>query len=255
MKRALKGNIKNLVVKVGTSVLTKNGRFDKAVLGKLAGELAPFLKKGVRVCVVSSGAIGAGMTLMHQKTRPSTMESLQALAAIGQRYLMQCWEEALSKRGFSTAQVLLTRDDLVDDKRQMNAKKTLDEIQRMKHVPIINENDTVATEEIKFGDNDQLSAMLAKLIEADHLVILSDTDGLYDSSGNQISHVEADDSSIFSHVKDKKTNFTVGGMKSKLEAIRSCTKAGISVTLTSGTTSNLLRRIERGESFGTRFHA
>ncbi len=243
----------NLVVKIGTSVLTKDGTFTKSVINKLAGEMAAFLKAGTKVSIVSSGAIGAGMTLLRQKNRPSTMEGLQALAAIGQRYLMQCWEEAFSKHKFSTAQMLLTRDDLVDEKRRQNAKKTLNEIQRLKHVPIINENDTVATEEIKFGDNDQLSAMLAKVIEADLLIILSDTDGLYDSADKKISVVEAGDSSIFSHVKDKKSHFTVGGMQSKLEAIRSCTESGISVTLTSGNTSNLMRRIENKENFGTFF--
>jgi glutamate 5-kinase len=246
---------KNLVMKIGTSVLTKDDAFSKSAVIKLAGEVAAFLKAGTKVAVVSSGAIGAGMSLMKLKTRPSGMEELQALAAIGQRYLMQCWEEAFSKHRFSTAQMLLTRDDLTDEKRRSNAKKTLSEIQRMRHVPIVNENDTVATEEIKFGDNDQLSAMLAKLIEADHLIILSDTDGFYDSEGRKLSVIESGDSSIFSHVKDKKTNFTVGGMKSKLEAIRSCTEAGICVTLTAGTTSDILRRIEKKESFGTRFLA
>ena len=245
----------NIVIKVGTSVLTKDGRFDKVLIGRLAREVSEFLKKGVRVSIVSSGAIGAGMTLMRQKTRPSSMEGLQALAAIGQRYLMQCWEEALSRHKYSTAQVLLTRDDMVDEKRRLNAKKTLNEIQRLKHVPIINENDTVATEEIKFGDNDQLSAMLAELIQADLLLILSDTDGLYDGAGQKLSVVQANDSSIFSHVKDKKSDFTVGGMRSKLEAIRKCTGAGISVVLTSGTTTNILRRIEKDELFGTRFLA
>ena len=251
----MKKTYTNVVVKVGTSVLTRDGRFDKTLIGRLAGEMSDFLKKGLQVSIVSSGAIGAGMTLMHQKTRPSTMEGLQALAAIGQRYLMQCWEEAFSKYKYSTAQILLTRDDMVDEKRRMNAKKTLNEIQRLKHVPIINENDTVATEEIKFGDNDQLSAMLAELIQADLLLILSDTDGLYDSDGNRIPVVGANDSSIFSHVNDKKSHFTVGGMKSKLEAIRKCTRAGISVTLTSGSTTNILHRIEKDELFGTRFLA
>ena len=255
MKRTLGKDIRNLVVKVGTSVLTKNGRFDKTRVSKVADEVSGFLKKGVQVSIVSSGAIGAGMTLLNQKTRPSTMEGLQAAAAIGQRYLMQCWEEGFSKYGHSTAQVLLTRDDLIDKKRRENAKKTLNEIQRLKHVPIVNENDTVATEEIKFGDNDRLSAMLAEAIQADHLVILSDTDGLYDDRGKRIREVRDLDESIFAHVNDKKSDFTVGGMKSKLEAIRSCTKAGISVTLTSGTTTNLLRRIERNEPFGTRFFA
>ena len=242
----------NLVVKIGTSVLTKDGVFTKAVIVKLAQELSAFLDKGTKVSIVSSGAIGAGMTLLGQKNRPSTMEGLQAFAAIGQRYLMQCWEEAFSKHGHSTAQMLLTRDDLIDEKRRANAKKTLHEIQKLKHVPIINENDTVATEEIKFGDNDHLSAILARVIQADLLVILSDTDGLYDDKNKKIPVVSDLNEAIFSHVKDKRSNFTVGGMKSKLEAIKTCTQAGIPVILASGTTTQLMRRIGH-EDFGTMF--
>ncbi len=245
--------LQNLVVKIGTSVLTKDGAFTKTAINKLAEELSRFLDAGTKVTIVSSGAIGAGMTLLRQKTRPSTMEGLQAFAAIGQRFLMQCWEEAFSKNRYSTAQVLLTRDDMVDEKRRLNAKKTLNEIQKLKHVPIVNENDTVATEEIKFGDNDRLSAMLAELIQADLLVILSDTDGLYDAEKKRIPVVKDLNESIFSHVNDKKSHFTVGGMKSKLEAIKACTDSGISVVLTSGTTSNLMQRIVKEEDCGTRF--
>ena len=242
-----------LVVKIGTSVLTRNGAFTESVIHQLARELAHFLDHGTRVSIVSSGAIGAGMTLLKQKKRPTSIEGLQAFAAIGQRYLMQCWEKAFVKHGYSTAQILLTRDDMTNQERRRNAIKTLNEIHKLKHVPVINENDTVATEEIKFGDNDQLSAMLAKLIKADLLVILSDTDGLYDNNKKKIAVVDELNESIFSHVNDKKTHFTVGGMKSKLEAIRSCTHAGIPVILASGATSGLLRRIEKKESFGTYF--
>ena len=245
----------NLVVKIGTSVLTKDGAFTKAVINKLAEELVAFLKHGTKVSIVSSGAIGAGMTLLNEKNRPSTMEGLQAFAAIGQRYLMQCWEAAFSKFDYSTAQILLTREDLTDKQRSENAKKTLNEIHKLKHVPIINENDTVATEEIKFGDNDRLSAMLAELIGADLLVIFSDTDGLYDGQKRKIPVVNKLDESIFSHVTDKKSNFTVGGMKSKLEAIQSCTNSGIPVILASGTTSGIMRLMERKENFGTYFKA
>ena len=243
----------SLVVKIGTSVLTKDGAFTEAVISKLAEELTAFLKNGTKVSIVSSGAIGAGMTLLHKKIRPSTMEELQAYAAIGQRYLMQCWEKAFSKHGYSTAQVLLTRDDLTDEKRRINAKKTLNEIHILKHIPIINENDTVATEEIKFGDNDRLSAMLAELVKADLLVILSDTDGLYDDKKNRIPNVTDLNDSIFSHVNDKHSNFTVGGMKSKLEAIKACTNSGIPVILASGTTSNIMQRINSNEGLGTYF--
>ncbi len=244
----------NLVVKIGTSVLTKAGAFTEAVINKLAGELVIFLDHGSKVSFVNSGAIGAGMPLL-QKTRPTSIEGLQAFAAIGQRYLMQCWEKAFAKHKYSTAQILLTREDITDEKRRANAIKTLNEIQKLRHVPIINENDTVATEEIKFGDNDQLSAMLANLIKADLLVILSDTDGLYDNHQRKIPVVDELNESIFSHVNDKKTDFTVGGMKSKLEAIQSCTASGIPVILASGGTSGIMRRIENKENFGTYFKA
>ncbi len=215
MRKPYKKDIRHVVVKVGTSILTKDGRFDKALIGRLGAEVSDFLKKGLSVAIVSSGAIGAGMTILKEKERPKTMEGLQACAAVGQRYLMQCYEEAFSKRGYSTAQVLLTWDDMVDPKRFMNAKRTLREIQKRGLVPVINENDTVATDEIRFGDNDRLSSLLSILIEADALVILSDTDGLKSGGahGERIQVVESMDSSVFSHVNDKKTSFTVGGMR------------------------------------------
>ena len=131
-------DIKNIVVKVGTSVLTQNGQFDRRIVGRLADQISTFLKKGIHVSVVSSGAIGGGMTILRMKARPKTMESLQGAAAVGQRYLMQCYEEAFSKRGFSTAQVLLTWDDLAQKKRFLNAKRTLKEIQKWGLVPVIN---------------------------------------------------------------------------------------------------------------------
>ena len=168
MKRPIdKKNIKSIVVKVGTSILTQKGRFDRGLIGKLALEVSDFLKKGISVSIVSSGAIGAGMMILKEKNRPKTMEGLQAAAAVGQRYLMQCYEESFSKKGFSTAQVLLTWDDMAHPKRFLNAKRTLKEIQKRGLVPIINENDTVATDEIRFGDNDRLSALLSILVEAD----------------------------------------------------------------------------------------
>ena len=255
MRKAYTKDIKNLVVKVGTSILTRDGCFDKALIGKLASEVAGFLKKGRRVSIVSSGAIGAGMTILKEKKRPKTMEGLQAAAAVGQRYLMQCYEEAFSKHGFSTAQVLLTWEDMASPKRFMNAKRALEEIQKRGLVPVINENDTVATDEIRFGDNDRLSSLLSILIGADVLVILSDTDGLYNAngSGERIQVVRSADKEIFSHVKDKKNSFTVGGMRSKLEAIRMSTSSGIPVFLADGRQKNILRRLFAGEDVGTFF--
>ena len=258
MRKIFVQDIEHLVIKVGTSILTKRGRFDKEIIRRIASEVSRFLKKGVQVSIVSSGAIGAGMTILKETERPKTMEGLQAAAAAGQRYLMQCYEEAFSKHGFSTAQVLLTWDDLAHKQRFMNAKRTLKEIQKRGLVPIINENDTVATDEIRFGDNDRLSALLSILEEADLLVILSDTDGLYaDGKHGQAAHriqvVEEMKDSIFSHVKDSRTSFTVGGMRSKLEAIRMSVNAGIPVFLADGRKKGILGRLFEGEDTGTFF--
>ena len=257
MRQRFIKNIKNIVVKVGTSVLTKNGQFDRRIIERLADQLSGFLEKGAKVSVVSSGAIGGGMTILKMKERPKTMEGLQGAAAVGQRHLMQCYEEAFSKRGFSTAQVLLTWDDLGQKKRFLNAKRTLKEIQKWGLVPIINENDTVATDEIRFGDNDRLSSLLSILIEADVLIILSDTNGLFSGdrrhSGNRIPVVEKMEKSIFSHAKDSKNSFTVGGMHSKLNAIRMSVTSGIPVLLADGRDKNVLRRLFDGEDLGTLF--
>lgn len=251
--------IKGVVIKVGTSVLTRGGRFDRKIIADLASQISGFLRRGMRVSIVSSGAIGAGMSLMKLKSRPTEMQGLQAAAAVGQRYLMQCWEEAFSKNGFSTAQVLLTWDDLADRKRCLNAKRTLEQIQRWKHVPVINENDTVATDEIRFGDNDRLSALLAILGEADALVILSDTDGLYATNGSngalsgRIRVVEKMDERVFAHVRDRRKQFTVGGMRTKLDSVRVCVNAGIPVFLADGRKRQVLKRLFQGENLGTFF--
>ncbi|MBI2095442.1 MAG: glutamate 5-kinase [Candidatus Omnitrophica bacterium] len=256
-KPFLKG-INSLVVKVGTSVLTKDGKFDPPMIRRLAAEISVCLEKGLRVSIVSSGAIGSGMTLLGMKKRPKTMEGLQAAAAVGQRYLMQCYEEAFSARGFSTAQVLLTWEDLAHSSRFLNAKRTLRKIQKWGLVPVINENDTVATDEIRFGDNDRLSALLSVLVEADLLVILSDTDGLYQDGRRghpryRLRHVPRMDRSVFSHVKDRKNAMTVGGMRSKLKAIDIGVSSGIPVVLADGRMPRVLSRIFRGEDVGTLF--
>jgi len=249
-------DIRNIVVKVGTSTLTKNGRFDKRIIQHLASEISVFLKKGIRVSIVSSGAIGAGMTILKMKKRPTAMQELQAAAAVGQRYLMQCYEEAFSRRGFSTAQVLLTWADLAEKKRYLNAKHTLKEIQKRNLIPVINENDTVATDEIRFGDNDRLSSLLAILIEADLLIILSDTDGLYAGGkrGQRIPQVEMGGLHVFRHVKENKNSFTVGGMHSKLRAIHTSVSSGIPVFLADGRQKRVLSRLLEGdEDLGTCF--
>ena len=250
--------IKNIVIKVGTSVLTRQRRFDERIIGALSGQMAQILDGGAQVAIVSSGAIGAGMTLLKLKTRPAAMEALQGAAAVGQRYLMQCYEKAFSRHGYSTAQVLLTWSDLAERRRFLNAKRTLRQIQQWGLVPVINENDTVATDEIRFGDNDRLSSLLAILAEADVLIILSDTDGLYADGGRggrrqRIPVVQRMEPSIFSHVKDHNTSYTVGGMRSKLTAIYMSVSSGIPVFLANGRDKRVLTRIFSGEDIGTLF--
>ena len=258
MRKQYTQNIKSMVVKVGTSVLTKGGFFDKSMILRLSSEFSRFLKKGVHVYVVSSGAIGSGMTILKIKKRPTQMCELQASAAVGQRYLMQCYEEAFSRYGFSTAQVLLTWEDLARRERFLNAKHTLHQIQAWGLVPIINENDTVATDEIRFGDNDRLSALLAILVQADVLVILSATNGLY-ADGKKHEHksripvVQKVGHSVFRHVKERKNSFTVGGMRSKLSSVSVCTRAGIPVFLADGRERDVLTHIFNAQDVGTLF--
>ena len=248
---------RNVVIKVGTSVLTRRGRFDKRIIGRLTDQISRFLKKGIRVSIVSSGAIGAGMTLLKMTKRPTTMEALQGAAAVGQRYLMQCYEEAFSRKGFSTAQMLLTWADLAERERFLNAKRTLREIQKWGVVPVINENDTVATDEIRFGDNDRLSSLLAILMQADLLIILSDTDGLYAGGRTGRAHrirlVKEMGAPIFLHVREGKNSFTVGGMRSKLKAIRMSVASGVPVFLANGRDPGILADIFNGEDVGTFF--
>lgn len=257
MRNSFLKDVRSAVIKVGTSVLTRKGRFDKAIIGRLAAQVSWFLKAGVRVSLVSSGAIGAGMTLLKMKTRPVSMEGLQGAAAVGQRYLMQCYEEAFSRHGFSTAQMLLTWADLAERKRFLNAKRTLLEIQKWGLVPVINENDTVATEEIRFGDNDTLSSLLSILVEADLLIILSDTDGLYAGGDRptrtRIRVVDKMSSSVFSHVRERKNSFTVGGMRSKLKAIHKSVASGIPVILANGRRPGILLEILGARDVGTLF--
>lgn len=246
------------MIKVGTSVLTNQGRFDRNAIDALCCQIADLLRRKIQVFIVSSGAIGSGMTLLRLKNRPKKMEELQAAAAIGQRYLMQCYEQSFSRYGFSTAQVLLTWDDLAKSKRYMNAKRTLHQIQAWGSVPIINENDTVATDEIRFGDNDRLSSLLAILVEADLLIILSDTDGLYShgdkvSKAHRIPMVEVLSKTIFSHAKDSANCFTVGGMNSKLRSIHKCVEAGIPVFLAHGRERRVINRLMAHEDVGTFF--
>ena len=179
MKKACK---RRIVVKIGTKVLADmDGTYGlrRSVMKGLADQISTAVNAGVEVVIVSSGAIGSGMGLLKRKERPKTLTQLQACAAVGQSHLMKAYDDCFRRHRILTAQVLLTQDDLSENKRRLNAKGTLLALLKERVVPIVNENDTVATEEIRFGDNDQLSSLIARLISADMLILLSNIDGLY----------------------------------------------------------------------------
>jgi len=252
-----------IVVKVGTRVLTgADGRLNEARIVALAEELHDVLSSGRRVVLVSSGAVGAGMGQLGLTERPKDLARLQAVAAVGQCYLVQTYDRALKNFGRHAAQVLLTADDVDDRVRYLNVRNTLMALLELGAVPIINENDTVSVEELQttFGDNDKLAAMVANLIRAPLLVLLSDVEGLYDGDPRQpgaklVDHVSKLDENIFSLVRDQKTGLSKGGMASKLNAARICTLSGENVIIASGREPGALRGIINGQSVGTLFVA
>ncbi|MBS0209605.1 MAG: glutamate 5-kinase [Planctomycetes bacterium] len=252
-----------IVVKVGTRVLTHpGGGLNHERIAALVEELHDLMSTGRRVALVSSGAVGAGMGQLGMKQRPTDLAHLQAVAAIGQCYLVHAYDKALKVHGRHAAQILLTADDLDDRPRYLNVRNTILTLLELGALPIINENDTVSVEELQttFGDNDRLAAMVTNLIRAPLLVLMSDVDGLYDGDPRQpgaqlIPTVTRLDESIFNLARDVKTGLSKGGMTSKLNAARMCTVAGENVIITSGREPGALRRIVAGEAVGTLFVA
>jgi glutamate 5-kinase len=251
------------IVKVGTRVLTTDtGLLNQERVAALAEELHQLMAAGRKVCLVSSGAVGAGMGRLGLKARPTDLSRLQAVAAIGQTALVEAYDRCLRGHGRHAAQVLLTADDLDNRTRYLNIRNTILSLLDFGAVPIINENDTVSTEELQttFGDNDRLAAMVANLIRAPLLVLLSDVDGLFDGDPQQsdskvISTVTRLDESILSLVRDKTTGLSKGGMASKLEAARIATSAGENVIIAGGKQPGNLLKILHGEPIGTLFVA
>ena len=251
------------VVKVGTRVLTHpDGTLNQERIDRLAEEIHAIGSLGKRVVLVSSGAVGAGIGLLGLKGRPTDLAKLQAVAAVGQTFLIQAYDRTFIKHGRRAAQVLLTAEDVDDRIRYLNVRNTLLSILEYGAVPIINENDTVSVEELKttFGDNDRLAAMVTNLIRAPLLIVLSDVEGLYDGDpaleGSQLIHtVPQIDEKVFALVRDKKTGLSKGGMASKLEAARMVTTSGENAIIASGRRLDVLTRIFNGELVGTLFCA
>lgn len=258
MHRARLTTVRSVVVKLGTQLLSKgNGdrTLDTTFIGAVAEQIARLRSAGVRVTVVSSGAVGAGMARLQLSKRPDDLATLQAVAAVGQPRLMAAWADALSPHGLSAAQILLTREDIDHRLRFLNLRNTLSAAEQMGAVPIINENDTVSTDEmvrISFGDNDLLAALVAQAIGAQLLVLLSVVDGLLDGAGKPLRLV-SDLERAQELVRPEKSASGKGGMDSKLNAASILTRAGECLVVADGRTPDVLPRILKGEEIGTLF--
>jgi glutamate 5-kinase len=246
---------KNVVVKIGSSVLAPDAKLDTALLGRIVDQLCKLIDAGVNVTLVCSGAIACGIEALKLTSRPKEINKLQALAAIGQGKLMHAFEKASMHCGKHCAQILLVRGDVDDPVRYGNAKRTFNELHSLGILPVVNENDTTSTEEINFGDNDTLSAIVAGLVGADLLVVLSNVDGFLDQ-GKVVPEVSSINKELLAKVVIKESQFTKGGMESKLSAIGVALSLGVKVMLTNGRTKDVVTRIVLdGEHVGTLFHA
>ncbi len=260
MTRSELSGARRVVVKLGSLVLTTpSGRLDQEVFEHLAEDVAELRRRGVEVVIVSSGAVAAGMGRLGLDRRPATIPAIQAVAAVGQINLVWLYKETFGRRGLTVGQVLLTRDDVENRRRYQNAKIAFLAMFRMGIVPVVNENDTVVVEEIKFGDNDNLSALVANLVEADALVILTDTGGLYDRDPKRhpgarlIETVDAVDETVERFVGRSTSPMGTGGMATKLLAAKRATHGGAAVVIAPGKEPHALTRVLRGEPLGTFF--
>ena len=255
MTRTFQRPIKRIVVKLGSSQIADSRMRPKtAQLSSLCKQISQLRKAGIEVVLVSSGAIALGMGELGETKRPAELAFLQARAAIGQAALMRLYSELLRKVGLKCGQVLLTWDDFDNRARFLNARYTLEAILKKGVVPVINENDTTSTEEIKFGDNDKLSALVAGLLHADLLVILSDVEGLYDANKKvyeEIREITAEIEGIAGGTKN--AQMARGGMKAKIDAIKIATRARISCVITAGGIRDVLVRLVAGARIGTYF--
>lgn len=249
---------RRLVVKVGSALVTNNGTgLSTEFITECARQIASLHQSGREVLLVSSGAIAAGMQRLGWKKRPHAIHALQAAAAVGQMGLTQAYEAVFAKHGLISAQILLTHDDLVDRRRYLNARSTLNTLIDLDVVPIINENDTVVTEEIRFGDNDTLSALVANLIEAEALIILTDQQGLFTADPRQdphatlISEGNAEDSRYEAMAGGAGSGISRGGMITKIKAAQRAARSGAHTLIVSGREPNALIRAAHGEPIGT----
>ena len=251
-------NARRIVVKVGSSLVTNDGRgLDAEAIGQWSEQLAALVKDGREVIMVSSGAIAEGMKRLGWRTRPKAIHELQAAAAVGQMGLVQMYETKLRENGIGSAQVLLTHADLADRERYLNARSTLLTLLQLGVVPVINENDTVVNDEIKFGDNDTLGALVANLVEADALIILTDQKGLFtadprkDPAARFVHEAKAGDTALEAMAGGAGSSVGRGGMITKILAAKRAASSGASTVIAWGREPHALTRLIRGEAIGT----
>ncbi|MDP1558200.1 MAG: glutamate 5-kinase [Nitrosomonas sp.] len=253
---------RRLVIKVGSSLVTNQGRgLDHSALAGWAAQISSLKQTGKEIVLVSSGAIAEGMQRLNWDKRPTALYELQAAAAVGQMGLAQAYASCFSQHQLKTAQVLLTHEDLSNRKRYLNARSTLTTLLKLNIIPIINENDTVAIEEIRFGDNDTLAALVTNLVEADALIILTDQAGLFTSDPRKNQHavlineVSAGDPEIEKMAGGVGSSIGRGGMQSKVIAAKRAARSGAHTIIASGHETAVLTRLAQGESIGTRLLA
>jgi glutamate 5-kinase len=258
MRENILREITRIVVKLGTGVLTDSQKQpDLTQMGQLAAQVSAIHDQGKEVVIVTSGAVGAGMGVLGFNRRPSELSELQACAAVGQSRLMAIYERLFAQFGKHVAQVLLTHDDLEHHDRHLNARNTLVTLLQRKVIPIINENDAVSYTELKFGDNDRLSALVATLLPADLLAILTTVDGLMENYGQANSRViplvERIDPSLEKQAGGTTSATAVGGMATKIQAAKIVVRSGIPLVIASGKKGDVLSRILAGDEIGTWF--
>ncbi len=255
-------NARRWVIKIGSALLTRDGAgLDLPAIQGWVDQIAVLLEQGMDVVLVSSGAVAEGLCRLGWKQRPHALHDLQAAAAVGQMGLIQAWESCFARHGRQTAQILLTHDDLSNRERYLNARSTIRSLLALGVVPVVNENDTVVIDEIRFGDNDTLAALAANLVEADNLVILTDQNGLFDRDPRQhaeaklISEALVSESSLDAMAEGGAGSLGRGGMVTKVRAARLAARSGASTLIASGREPGVLEALRRGDEIGTLLRA
>ena len=260
-RKELLKSVRRVVIKVGSGVLTSSDGLDMAVIQNLTADIDSLRKNGIEVILVSSGAIASGLKKIGFSKRPQSVSQQQAMAAVGQSSLMMAYEEAFGRHGQKVAQILVTRDDLTHRRRYLNARNTLLTLLAWKVIPIINENDTVVVDEIKFGDNDNLSAMVTNLTDSQLLINLTNIDGLFDKDPR--THKDASLLRVVEKVDRKVSRYASsipgflgkGGMASKVRAARKIALGGVPCVIANGLKTGIIRKIFKGDEVGTFFMA